>query len=131
MDFEVPGLAIEVAEQCSGIRSSLALLITSIIAGYMILETKKRRIILAISVIPITVIKNAIRITTLTLLSVYVDMAWMTSSWLHRGGGIVFFMIVLVLFLIPTLLLLRRSEKKNIYHRSVNSSRLKAQSSKQ
>jgi exosortase len=112
MVFEVPGLAIEVAEQCSGIRSSLALLITSVIAGYMFLNSKKRRALLIIAVIPITVIKNAIRITTLTLLSVYVDMAWMTNSWLHSGGGIVFFAFVLVFLLAPLLWLLRRSEKK-------------------
>lgn len=111
MVFELPGLAIEVAEQCSGIRSSLALLITSIIAGYMFLASPKRRFLLVLAVIPITLIKNAIRITTLTLLAVYIDMSWMTSSWLHSGGGIVFFVIVLALFLAPTLWLLRRWEK--------------------
>jgi len=31
--FHLPGVSIEVAEQCSGIRSSLALLITSVLAG--------------------------------------------------------------------------------------------------
>jgi exosortase len=32
--FSIPGISVEVAEQCSGIRSSLALIITSVLAGY-------------------------------------------------------------------------------------------------
>ena len=34
----LPGVSIEVSEQCSGIRSSLALLITSLLAGHFFLD---------------------------------------------------------------------------------------------
>ena len=37
--FELPGLAVEVARQCSGIRSTIGMFITSVIAGYMLLRT--------------------------------------------------------------------------------------------
>lgn len=112
--FELPGIAIEVAKECSGIRSSLALFITSIIAGYMFLKTGRRRVILALSIFPITIFKNALRITTLALMAVYVDPSWLTNSWLHRAGGKPFFILGLCL-LLPILMLLRRSEKKEKY----------------
>jgi exosortase len=111
MVFELPGVAIEVAKQCSGIRSSLALIITSIIAGYLFLQTGWKRIVLVISILPITIVKNAIRITTLTLLAIYVDKGWLTGSFLHQSGGILFFLLALTL-LAPVLLLLKKTEKK-------------------
>jgi exosortase/archaeosortase family protein len=53
-------------------------------------------------------IKNGIRIATLTLLAVYVDPSFLTGK-LHHDGGVVFFLLGL-LFLLPVLLLLQRSE---------------------
>jgi exosortase C (VPDSG-CTERM-specific) len=111
MTFQLPGLAIEVAKECSGIRSSLALFITSIMAGYMFLQSTWRKAVLVSTIIPITILKNAVRITTLSLLAVHIDKSWLTDSWLHKGGGIVFFVLAL-LFLAPVLWLLIRSERK-------------------
>jgi exosortase len=107
--FQLPGMAIEVAPQCSGIRSSLALVITCVLAGHMFLKTTWKKIVLVLLVVPITMFKNGIRITTLSLLGVYVDRAFLTSS-LHTDGGIVFFILALCL-MAPILFLLRRSEK--------------------
>jgi len=109
MTFQLPGIAIEVAKECSGIRSSLVLFITSLMAGHMFLKTTWRKVILVLVIIPLTVFKNAVRITTLSLLAVYVDKSWLTDSWLHKGGGIVFFILAL-LFLAPVLWALVRSE---------------------
>ena len=85
--FELPEVTIKVAEQCSGIRSSLALLVATTAAGYVFLETGWRRLIAVLAIIPITIFKNALRITTLTLMAAYVDPAWLTDSWLHRAGA--------------------------------------------
>ncbi|MFX0201128.1 MAG: exosortase/archaeosortase family protein, partial [Candidatus Hodarchaeota archaeon] len=71
--FHLPGLSVEVAEQCSGIRSSLALFITSIIAGQLFLKTGWKKIVLSLSIFPITIFKNGLRVVTLSLLGVYVD----------------------------------------------------------
>jgi len=57
---------------------------------------------------PLAIIKNGIRITTLTLLSVYVDPGFLSGN-LHRDGGVVFFLLALVI-LAPILLLLQNSE---------------------
>lgn len=108
--FHLPGMSVEVAPQCSGIRSGLALFITGLLAGYMFLRSGWRRFILVLLVVPITMLKNGIRITTLTLLGTYVDPRILQSS-LHREGGIPFFILALVL-MAPILFFLRKSELK-------------------
>jgi len=106
--FNLTGMSIEVAKQCSGIRSSLALLITALLAGHMFLDTGWKKVILAVSIFPIAMFKNGIRIVTLTLLGTYVDPRILQSS-LHREGGIPFFIVALLL-LAPVLYFLRKSE---------------------
>jgi exosortase len=104
----MPKLTIFVAEECSGIRSSLALFITCLLAANMMLKSNWRRTIFVLLAFPVALIKNGIRIATLILLSIHVDMRFMTSS-LHRDGGFVFFGIAL-LMMFPALKLLQRSE---------------------
>jgi hypothetical protein len=58
---------------------------------------------------PVALIKNGIRIVTLTLLSIYVDPSFLTGS-LHHKGGFVFFLLALAI-LAPVLLLLEKSER--------------------
>ena len=111
MVFQLPDVAIEVAEQCSGIRSSLSLVVATTAAGYVFLETGWRRLIAVLAIIPITIFKNALRITALTLMASYVDPSWLTDSWLHSAGGKPFFFIALLIWS-PILWLLWRSEKK-------------------
>jgi exosortase len=109
--FQLPGLTMEVADQCSGIRSSLALVVATTAAGYVFLENGWNRLILVLAILPITIFKNALRITTLTLMAAYVDPTWLTDSWLHRAGGKPFFLVALLLWS-PILWLLWRAEKK-------------------
>ncbi len=108
--FDLAGMSVEVAKQCSGIRSSLALLITALLAGHLFLNTGWKKAILALSIFPIAMFKNGIRIVTLTLLGTYVDPRILQSS-LHREGGIPFFIVALLL-LAPVLYFLRKTEKR-------------------
>ena len=110
LTYHLSNITIYIAKECSGIRSSTALIITSLIAGQMFLKTIPGKTALIISVIPLTLIKNGIRITTLTVLAQKVDTAWITHSKLHHGGGIVFFAIVLIL-LFSILFLIKKIEK--------------------
>jgi len=109
--FALPGITIEVAPQCSGIRSSIALIITSVFTGYLFLQKGWSRLILVLSFFPITVFKNAMRITTLSLLASYVDTRFITGSWLHKSGGIPFFAVGLAL-MAPVLWALLRWERR-------------------
>jgi exosortase len=110
--FSLPGFTVEVAEQCSGIRSSLALFITSIVAGKLFLEKGWSRFTLAVSVFPVAMFKNGLRIVTLALLASYVDPRFVTGSWLHKSGGIPFFGVALLL-LLPVLWGVRKAEKRS------------------
>ncbi len=107
--FLLPGVQIEVANECSGIRSTMALLLVSIVAGQLLLHTTSRKICLVLVSIPIGIFKNALRIVTLSYLGVYVDRAYLTGKLHHEYGGLVFSAVSLFL-LSPVLLLLSRSE---------------------
>jgi len=109
MIFSLPGINVEVAEQCSGIRSSLALVITAIVAGKLFLRNGYGKAALVLAVIPITIFKNGLRIVTLSLLASYVDPIFITGHWIHRSGGIPFFIVGLIM-LAPVLWSLRRIE---------------------
>jgi exosortase len=108
--FHLTNISVEVAKQCSGIRSGMAIFIVAILAGYMFLKSYWKIIFLVICAVLIAMLKNGIRIFTLSLLGNYVDPRILASS-LHREGGIPFFIVALLL-LAPILFFLRRSEKK-------------------
>jgi exosortase len=99
--FNLPKLSIEVAQQCSGIHSTIALLVT----GW-------RRIILILSILPISIIKNGLRISVLSIGGVYIDESILRDSWLHRSGGILFFLIALSLMML-VLRMLKYTERTN------------------
>jgi len=114
--LSVPGVTIEVAKECSSIRSSIALFITCLLAAHLYLRTSWKVILLALLSVPLSVIKNGIRIATLTWLSIYVDPDFLTGK-LHHEGGFVFFLVAL-LILWPVFLWLVKSDKPR---RSANS----------
>ena len=109
--FELSGITVEVAKQCSGINSTVALLITSVLAGYLFLDTGWRKVVLVLAIFPITIFKNSLRIVTISLLASYVDPIFIENHWIHSAGGKPFFILALLVML-PVLWLLRRSEKK-------------------
>jgi exosortase len=107
--FHLPNLSINIAPQCSGIHSSSALIITGIIAGQIFLRTLAGKTVLILLTIPLVLVKNGIRVATLSLLGAYVNMSFINGS-LHRKGGIVFFLIALVL-LFGGMFIIKKVEK--------------------
>jgi exosortase C (VPDSG-CTERM-specific) len=99
--FQLPNITIEVAQECSGIRSSWVLFMTSILAANLFFKTPWRRFVLVAFVIPLAILRNGFRILVIALLCVNIG-PQMIHSLIHRRGGPVFF----VLSLIPFLLLL-------------------------
>jgi exosortase C (VPDSG-CTERM-specific) len=108
--FQLPGITIAVAKECSGIRSSLVLVITSLLAANMFLRTTWRRALLVCAVIPLGLLRNGFRILVVSLLCVHIGPE-MINSVIHRRGGPVFFAISLVP-LFAMLWLFRRQELK-------------------
>lgn len=106
----IPGLDIDVTPECSSIRSSLMLAVTTMVLAHLLLNKTWRQVLVVAIAIPLSVAKNGLRIFTIGMLGSRVDPAYLTGN-LHRHGGVVFFLIALAaIFLL--LWLLRRGEER-------------------
>jgi exosortase C (VPDSG-CTERM-specific) len=107
--FQLPDITLEVAPECSGIHSSIALLITSVLAGHLFLRRPWKRVVLALVVIPLAVLRNGFRIFTIGELCVHIGPE-MIKSPIHRHGGPLFFILSLIPFFL-LLIYFRKSEQ--------------------
>ena len=107
--FSLPGIDVEVAEQCSGMRSGVALFITSLLMGHIFLRSPWRKFCLILAVFPVTIFKNGLRIVTISWLAVHPNLDFLTV-WLHEHGGIPFSLLgfSVLAFLVTSL---RQSDK--------------------
>jgi exosortase len=110
--LSLPTISIEIAKECSGIRSSMAVVIICLVAAKLFLRSHWKMTFLVVLAIPFAVLKNGLRITTLTLLSIDVNPSFLTGK-LHQQGGFVFFLVTLGL-LGAVVFFLRRSEERAI-----------------
>ncbi|MEO6002477.1 MAG: VPDSG-CTERM-specific exosortase XrtC [Opitutus sp.] len=118
--FQLPGINLEVAPECSGIRSSLALFITSLVAGQLFLRRTWKRVLLTCLVIPLGIVRNGLRIFVIGELCVHVGPE-MIDSPIHRRGGPVFFALSLLPFLL-VLYSLAKSDRPNRSRQSTTAS---------
>lgn len=95
-DFSLPGITIRVAEECSGIRSTLALLILTVLASHLFLRRSRNGVILCLFAVPIAIVKNGFRIASLSTLAVYVNPIFLTGP-IHHQGGALFFVFALIM----------------------------------
>src|SRR5262245_4322174 len=108
--FQLPNITLEVAQECSGIRSSLVLFITSILAANLFLKTTWRRFVLVAIVIPLGILRIGFRFFVIGLLCVDVG-PQMIHSLIHRRGGPLFF-VVSLLPLLLVMWLLRKGDEQ-------------------
>jgi len=108
--FQLPNITLEVGQECSGIRSSVVLFITSILAANLFLKTTWRRFVLVAIVIPLGILRNGFRIFVIGFLCVHVGLQ-MIHSLIHRRGGPLFFVVSLVPLLL-VLWLLRKGDEQ-------------------
>lgn len=94
MLVHIPGLTLEVAPECSSIRSSLMLLVTTMVLAQLLLHSTWRKALVVAAAIPLSVAKNGLRIFTLGVLATHVDPSFLTGR-LHRQGGGIFFLVAL------------------------------------
>ncbi|HXM12202.1 MAG TPA: exosortase/archaeosortase family protein [Terriglobales bacterium] len=88
--LSIPNLDIEVARECSSIRSSLMLVVTTMFLAHLFLSSWWRQALLVVAAIPLSVAKNGLRIVTIGALGTRVDPGFLTGK-LHHNGGILFF----------------------------------------
>jgi exosortase len=92
----IPGLNLEVARECSSIRSSLMLVVSTLVLAHLFLTSVWRKTALVLAAIPLSVLKNGLRIFTIGELGTRVDPEFLSGK-LHHSGGIIFFAVSVML----------------------------------
>jgi len=111
MLVQIPGLTLEVAPECSSIRSSLVLVVTTMVVAQLLLRSPWRKALVVAAAIPLSIAKNGLRIFTIAMLGTKVDPGFLTGR-LHSQGGFVFFSVALAaIFLL--LWMMRRGEENS------------------
>jgi exosortase len=111
--FHIPTLDLEIARECSGIRSSMVLLVTALVLSHFALRSFLAKSLFVFSVIPLVILKNGVRIVTISLLTIYVNRGFL-HGWLHKSGGIVFYLLALVILATILKLLKTIDVRKNV-----------------
>lgn len=94
--IQLPAMALEVAEACSGIRSLMSLTTLAIIYGYLMEPKMSLRVVLALASVPIAVMANCLRIVGTGLLVQYWDPE-KAQGFFHTFSGWLIFVVSLVL----------------------------------
>jgi exosortase C (VPDSG-CTERM-specific) len=111
INFRLPGILIQVAEECSGFNSSLVLFIVSFLAGRLFFKSARSKAAIVVAVIPLALLRNGFRITVISVLCVEVG-PHMIHSPVHQRGGPLFFALSLIPF-VGMIWALRRWERKS------------------
>jgi exosortase len=109
--FSFTEIEIEVARECSSIRSSTILVVTSLVIAQLFLKSNSSKWIAFLVSLPVAVFKNGLRIFTLSLLGEYVSTSWL-DSWFHHQGGFIFLAVGLGMMLIVIWLLWRAEVRR-------------------
>ena len=94
--INLPAMALEVAEACSGIRSLMSLVALAVIYGYLMEKRLWVRWVLALASVPIAVAANSMRIIGTGLLVQYWDPE-KAEGYFHASWGWIIFVTSLVM----------------------------------
>jgi exosortase len=92
--IQLPAMPLEVAEACSGIRSLMSLFTVAVIYGYFLERATWRRVLLALSALPIAVTANVARIFGTGLCVQYWDPE-KAMGFFHEFSGWLMFLVSL------------------------------------
>ena len=94
--INLPSMALEVAEACSGIRSLMSLVTLAVIYGYLMEKRIWIRCLLVLAAVPIAVVANSVRIIGTGLLVQYWDPD-KAEGYFHASWGWIIFVVSLIL----------------------------------
>ncbi len=110
LTFQLPGISLQVAPECSGIHSTLALLMVSLIAGHLFLRSGFRAALLAVAIVPLALLRNGFRIYVIGELCIHRG-PQMVDSPIHHQGGPLFFSLSLIPFAALLYVLVKRDRR--------------------
>ncbi len=82
--FHLSGISIEVAKECSGIRSSMVLIILAVLVSHFSFRSFWKKAVFVAAGLLVMLIKNGVRIATLTLLANYVNRVFYMGASIIR-----------------------------------------------
>ena len=94
--INLPAMALEVADACSGIRSLMSLATLAVIYGYLMERKIAVRVLLALAALPIAVAANSLRVVITGLLVQYWDPD-KARGFFHEFQGWLMFVVSLVM----------------------------------
>ncbi len=113
---------LSIAHGCSGIRSLMALLMISTIWAYIAKISLWKKGLLLLSAIPLAIIGNALRVTSIFVIAEYGDAKWASTTWHDWSGLLLFYPFSLfLLFVFHSIVdggLPWRRREKQVIHRS-------------
>lgn len=112
--FQLPNITIQVAQECSGIRSSWVLFITSLVAANLFLKNTWRRALLVFFVIPLGIVRNGFRVFVIGTLCIHFGPQMIHSVIHHRGGPLFFTLSLIPLFGLAWWLRRREENKSEV-----------------
>lgn len=98
--IQLPAMPLEVAEACSGIRSLMSLFTVAVIYGYFLEKATWRRVVLALSALPIAVTANVARIFGTGLCVQYWDPVKAMGFFHEFSGWLIFLVSLSCLYLV-------------------------------
>ncbi|HEY3862865.1 MAG TPA: exosortase/archaeosortase family protein [Verrucomicrobiae bacterium] len=113
LEVHLPGFSLTVAPECSGIHSTMVLLITSVLASHLFLRRSWTRLALVLAVLPLAIVRNGFRIFVVGELCVHISPD-MIDSYIHRKGGPIFFALSLIPFFCWLLFLRKREGRESL-----------------
>ena len=99
MLITIPGLTLEVAPECSSIRSSMMLLVTTMVLAQVLLRSPWRKLLVIAAALPLSIAKNGLRIFVLAMAGTRIDPSYLTGK-LHREGGFIYFLLALAIIFV-------------------------------
>jgi exosortase/archaeosortase family protein len=89
------------------------LVVTTMVLAQMLLRSPWRKAVVIAVAIPLSVVKNGLRIFVLGMLGTRVDPSFLTGR-LHRQGGIIYFLIALAAIFLLLWMARRGDEQQGI-----------------
>ncbi len=86
---------LDIATGCSGIRSLMALLMISAAWAYVAKIKMWQKAVLFLSALPLAIIGNALRVTSIFVIAEYGDAEWAAGTWHDWSGLLLFYPISL------------------------------------
>jgi exosortase len=102
--LQLPNMALDVVEACSGIRSLISLGVMAIIYGYLLESRNTLRVLLVAASVPIAVLANGVRIMGTGLTGLYWDPNKAQGFFHEFSGWVIFVVSLIALYIVHHLL---------------------------